>query len=51
MIIKKTLSLRAIFRFTDQHLTWLIPWMLIATSFYYYTQWKFIIIPWLPLAS
>jgi len=39
MITKKTLSLRAILRFNGQHLTRLIPWALIATFLYYYTQW------------
>lgn len=50
MLIKKTLSLKAIYRFTGQHLTWLIPWMLIVTSLYRFTDWKFITIPWLPLS-
>ena len=35
MIVKKTLSLKAIFRFAGQHLTWLIPWMLLVASLYY----------------
>ncbi|MFT3825760.1 MAG: bestrophin family ion channel [Chitinophagaceae bacterium] len=50
MIVKKHLSLRDIYRFAGQHLLWLIPWMLLVTSLYYFTHWRFIIIPWLPLS-
>lgn len=50
MIIKKHLSLRDIFRFAGQHLIWLIPWMLLVTSLYYFTGSPFITIPWLPLS-
>lgn len=50
MIVKKTLSLGAIFRFAGQHLVWLVPWMVIVTAVYQYTQWKFLAIPWLPLS-
>lgn len=50
MITKKTLSLKSIYRFTGQHLIWLVPWMLLVTSIYYFTHWKFITIPWLPLS-
>ena len=50
MIVKKTLSLKGIFRFAGQHLIWLIPWMLLVTSVYYFTHWKFITIPLLPLS-
>lgn len=50
MIIKKTLSLRAIFRFAGQHLLWLVPWMLLVTTMYHYTHWNFLVMPWLPLS-
>ncbi|RDC56509.1 hypothetical protein DU508_13050 [Pedobacter chinensis] len=50
MIIKKHLSLRDILKFAGQHLTWLVPWMLLVTSLYYFTGWRFISIPWLPLS-
>ena len=50
MITKKTLSLKDIYRFTGQHLIWLLPWMLIVTAGYYFTRWKFLTLPWLPLS-
>lgn len=50
MIIRKTLSLRSIFEFTGHHLVWLTIWMLIVTTFYNFTHWKIITIPWLPLS-
>jgi putative membrane protein len=50
MIVKKNLSIKDIFKFSGQHLIWLVPWMLIVTSVYYFTHWKFITIPWLPLS-
>jgi len=50
MIVKKSLSLGSIYRFTGQHLIWLVPWMAIVTAVYYYTEWRFMTIPWLPLS-
>jgi ion channel-forming bestrophin family protein len=50
MITKKTFSLKAIFQFTGQHLIWLVPWMVIVTSIHYFTHWKFLTLPWLPLS-
>ena len=50
MIIKKNLSLKSVLEFTGHHLYWLTAWMLLVTSIYYFTQWKFIAIPWLPLS-
>ncbi|MFT3678692.1 MAG: bestrophin family ion channel [Ferruginibacter sp.] len=50
MITKKSLSLKAIYRFTGQHLIWLIPWMLIVTAGFYFTHSKFFTLPWLPLS-
>lgn len=50
MIIRKTLSLKDIFRFAGQHLVWLVPWMLTVTSLYYFTRWSFLSIPWMPLS-
>lgn len=50
MIIRKTLSLKDIFRFAGQHLVWLVPWMLAVTSLYYFTRWTFLSIPWMPLS-
>lgn len=50
MIVTKNLSLKDIFRFSGQHVSWLLPWMLLVSSLYYFTHWKFITIPWLPLS-
>jgi putative membrane protein len=50
MIVKKALSLKLIYRFTAQHLLWLVPWVLIVTVVYDTTHWKWITIPWLPLS-
>ncbi|RPD41517.1 bestrophin family protein [Chitinophaga barathri] len=50
MIVKKNLSLKAIFRFAGQHLIWLLPWMLVVPALYYFTHWKFLTIPLLPLS-
>jgi ion channel-forming bestrophin family protein len=50
MITRKTFSLKAIFQFTGQHLVWLVPWMMIVTGAYYFTHWKFLTLPWLPLS-
>lgn len=50
MIIKKHLSLVSIFRFSGQHFLWLIPWMLVVPSAYYFLNWKFLSIPWQPLS-
>lgn len=50
MIVRKNLSLSAIFEFTGNHLVWLIPWMSAVTALYYFTQWEFLTIPWLPLS-
>ncbi|MFT3796016.1 bestrophin family protein [Flavobacterium sp.] len=50
MITKKTLSLKSIYRFSGQHLLWLVPWMLLVTTIYHFTHWKLITLPWLPLS-
>jgi putative membrane protein len=50
MIIKKNLSFKSIYEFTGHHLYWLTAWMVIVASLYYFTNWRFITIPWLPLS-
>lgn len=50
MIVKKTLSLKAIYEFTGHHIYWLTAWMLLVTSTYYFTHWTIFSIPWLPLS-
>ncbi|WP_276485677.1 bestrophin family protein [Paraflavitalea pollutisoli] len=50
MITRKQLSIGDIYRFAGQHLLWLIPWMTVVPALYYFTQWDFIRIPWLPLS-
>jgi putative membrane protein len=50
MLVKKTLSLRSIYEFTGYHLWWLAGWMALVTSIYYFTGWKLMTFPWLPLS-
>ncbi|WP_339880029.1 bestrophin family ion channel [uncultured Algoriphagus sp.] len=50
MITKKNLGLKSIYEFAGHHIIWLTGWMLIVTSLYYFTQWDFLSIPWLPLS-
>ncbi|WP_126973220.1 bestrophin family protein [Gynurincola endophyticus] len=49
MITRKTLSLNNIFTFAGHHLYWLTAWMLIVTAIYYFTDWKVLTMPTLPL--
>ncbi len=50
MIVKKNLSLKTIYEFTGHHLYWLTAWMLLVTTLYYFTHWKLMTLPWLPLS-
>lgn len=50
MLIKKTLSLKAIIRTTGHHFIWLGLWMTLFTSLYYFTDWKWLQVPWLPIS-
>ncbi|MBO9567065.1 MAG: hypothetical protein J7621_30105 [Niastella sp.] len=50
MLVKKTLSLRSIYEFTGYHLWWLAGWMALVTSVNYFTGWRWMIFPWLPLS-
>lgn len=50
MIVRKNLSLKAIFEFTGNHLYWLTAWVLLVTTVYHFTHWRFMAIPWLPLS-
>lgn len=36
--------------FTGHHFIWLTAWMLIPTSIYYFTGWKWLMLPWMPLS-
>ncbi|GGN12928.1 hypothetical protein GCM10010967_56200 [Dyadobacter beijingensis] len=49
MIITKTLSLKAIYEFTGHQLFWLTGWMTLVTLLYYFTGWKILAFPSLPL--
>ncbi len=49
MIVKKTLSLKSIFEFTGYHLFWLTGWMSLVTLVYYFSNWKLLALPFLPL--
>lgn len=50
MIVRKTLSLKAIYQFAGHHIGWLTAWMFIVAFLYHFTHWKWITIPWLPLS-
>jgi Predicted membrane protein len=50
MIVRKTLGLKEIYEFGGHHFTWLITWMLIVCTLYYFTRWEWMTIPWLPLS-
>lgn len=50
MIVKKNLSVKAIFEFAGHHLYWLLAWMSAVAALYHFTHWKFLAIPWLPLS-
>lgn len=50
MIIRKNLTLESIFRFSGQHLIWLIPWMFVVPAAHHFLGWKFLIIPWQALS-
>ncbi len=50
MITKKNLSIKDILKFSGQHFIWLLPWMTLIASMYYFTHWQWITIPWLPLS-
>ena len=50
MITRKHPSLLDIYRFAGQHLLWLVPWIVIVTTLYYFTRSPFVTIPWLPLS-
>ncbi len=50
MIANKNLSLKAIMMFAGHHLVWLTIWMYMITSLYYYTHWKWLAIPWVPIS-
>jgi putative membrane protein len=50
MIVRKTLGLKQIYEFGGHHFIWLIPWMLLVSGTYHFTQWRWMAIPWLPLS-
>lgn len=50
MLVRKTFSFTAIMRSAGHHLVWLTAWMLLMTSLYYFTRWKWLTIPWLPIS-
>lgn len=50
MIVRKTLSLTAIFRFAGHHLWWLITYMVLVSILYKIAGWHWISTPWLPVS-
>lgn len=50
MIVKKTISLRAVYQFTGHHVPWLTGWMTLVTCICYFTHCQIMRLPWLPLS-
>jgi len=50
MIVRKMLSIKAIYQFTGHHLLWLAAWMSIVTVLYSFAGMRWIAIPWVPLS-
>lgn len=50
MLVKKMINLRTILGFAGGHLIWLTMWITFVAVLYYFTQWKWMSIPWLPLS-
>ncbi|MBD2700855.1 hypothetical protein IC229_09410 [Spirosoma sp. BT702] len=50
MLIEKDLSFRGLMKFSGHHLIWLTAWMTFVAVLYYFTRWKWLSIPWLPVS-
>jgi putative membrane protein len=50
MIVRKTLGIKQVYEFGGHHLWWLTAWMVIVTTLYHFTHWKWVAIPWLPMS-
>lgn len=50
MFVQKNFSFKNIMAITGGHLIWLSAWAMIVASIYYFTDWKWLSIPWLPLS-
>jgi putative membrane protein len=50
MIIEKRIPFSVIFGWTKFHILWLTIWACFAVSFYKYSGWDFLAMPWLPLS-
>lgn len=51
MIAIKNVSFRMIMSLVGVHIIWLTGWMTIVTALYYYTEWEWLAIPWLPVGA
>ncbi|MCF0065629.1 hypothetical protein MUK70_11145 [Dyadobacter chenwenxiniae] len=49
MIVRKMLSVKAIYEFTGYHLWWLTGWMSLVAVLYHFTECRLMALPWLPL--
>jgi len=50
MIVRKTISLWAVYEFTGHHIPWLTAWMSLVTCVYYFSHCTLMALPWLPLS-
>jgi putative membrane protein len=50
MLVRKNISLKSIMNFSGHHLLWLTAWMGIFTTLYYYTEWRWLRVPWMPIS-
>lgn len=50
MLVRKSMSLKAIYLFAGHHLSWLTGWMTLVTVIYYFLDGNSFNIPWLPLS-
>lgn len=50
MYILKNYSLKSIWTLTGAHIIWLSIWSLLVAALFYFTEWAWLRIPWLPLS-
>ncbi len=50
MITRKNLNLTGILKFSGHHILWLTAWMILISGTYYFTHWKWLTMPWLPIS-
>lgn len=50
MFIQKNFGIRGILAFTGGHIVWLTAWAGLVSTLYYFTEWGWLMLPWLPLS-